>query len=75
DLHGISVYLSFEYHEKNFIFKMKIFSIFRKRVRYAVEKTKQQSSVWKVQIYTQMSQLILDEVKKDSELIQMIKNR
>lgn len=38
DLHAISVYLSFEYPEKYFIFKMKIFSIFRKRVGYAVEK-------------------------------------
>ncbi|WP_290487790.1 MULTISPECIES: AAA family ATPase [unclassified Akkermansia] len=75
DLHAISVYLSFEYPEKYFIFKMKIFSIFRKRVGYAVEKTKQQSSVWKVEIYTQMCQLILDEVQKDSELIQMSKNR
>lgn len=75
DLHAISVYLSFEYPEKYFIFKARMFTAFSDRIGYVEEKTKQKSSVRKVESYTRMCQLVLAEVQKDSELVQMSKAR
>ncbi len=75
DLHAVSVYLSFEYPEKYFIYKARMFTTFRDRVGYAEEAPKQKSVVWKVESYTRMCRLILEEVQKDAELIEMSKAR
>lgn len=75
DLHAVSVYLSFEYPEKYFIYKAGIFTTFCDRIGYAEEKPKQKSVLWKLESYNRMCQLILNEVRKDPELIEMSKSR
>ena len=75
DLHAVMVYLTCEYPEKYFMFKSRMFTTFRERIGYVEKKTKQKSVVWKVESYNRMCRLILDEVQKDSELIEMSKSR
>ena len=75
DLHAISVYLSFEFPEIYFIYKARMFTAFCDRVGYIEKKPKQKSVVWKVESYTRMCQLILEEVQRDSELIEMSRAR
>lgn len=75
DLRAVMVYLTCEYPEKYFLFKSRMFTTFRDRVGYVEEKPKQKSVVWKVESYTRMCQLILEQVKQDEELIAMSKAR
>lgn len=75
DLHAISVYLSFEYPEKYFIYKARPFTAFRECIGYTEEKPKLKSSVWKIESYNRMCRLILEEIQKDPELIRMNRDR
>lgn len=75
DLRAVMVYLTCEYPEKYFLFKSRMFTTFRDRVGYVEEKPKQKSVVWKVESYTRMCQMILEQVKQDEELIAMSKSR
>lgn len=52
-----------------------MFTTFRDRIGYAEQEPKQKSVVWKVESYTRMCQLILEEVQEDSELMEMSRAR
>ena len=69
------VYLTFEYPEKYYLFKSRMYTTFRDRVGFVEEKTKQKSIVWKVESYSKLCGIVLDEVKKDAELQSMSKAR
>ncbi len=65
DLHAISVYLSFEYPEKYYIYKYKVFKGFSGNIGYVIDRSKFKSEVYKLEAYFEMCGLVLDEVKKD----------
>lgn len=75
DLRAVMVYLTFEYPEKYFLFKSRMFSTFRDRVGYTEKRQKQKSEVYKIESYTRLCNLILEEIKKDEELVQMSRAR
>lgn len=68
DLHAVSVYLSFEYPEKYYIYKYKVFKGFSGNIGYVIDRVKFQSEVYKLEAYFEMCDLVLDEVKKDASL-------
>ncbi|MDU6201148.1 MAG: AAA family ATPase [Flavonifractor plautii] len=68
DLHAISVYLTFEYPDKYYIYKYKVFKDFSNNIGYVIDRSKFQSEVYKLEAYFEMCELVLDEVKKDSPL-------
>ena len=57
------------------LFKSRVFAAFRDRIGYVEEKPKQKSVVWKVESYTRMCWLILEEIQKDPELMEMSRSR
>lgn len=71
DLRAVMVYLTFEYPEKYYLFKSRMFSTFKDRVEYIEEAPKTKSVVWKVESFTRLCDIILEEVRADSELVQM----
>ena len=75
DLRAVMVYLTFEYPERYYLFKSRMYTTFRDRVGFAEEKTKQKSIVWKVESYSKLCEIVLDEVKKDADLQSMSKAR
>lgn len=75
DLHAVSVYLFFEYPEKYFIYKSRIYTNFCDRIGYQEDKTKQKSVVWKLESYMRLCGLVLDEVQKDQDLLQRSRAR
>lgn len=75
DLRAVMVYLTFEYPEKYYLFKSRMFTVFRDRVGFVEEKPKQKSIVWKVESYSRLCEIVLDEVKQDAELQSMSKAR
>jgi len=75
DLRAVMVYLTFEYPEKYYLFKSRMFTTFRDRVGFVEEKPKQKSIVWKVESYSSLCEIVLDEVKQDAELQRMSKAR
>lgn len=75
DLRAVMVYLTFEYPEKYYLFKSRMFTTFRERVGFVEEKPKQKSIVWKVESYSRLCEIVLDEVKQDAELQSMSKSR
>ena len=68
DLHAVSVYLSFEYPEKYYIYKYKVFKEFSSNIGYVTDRSKFQSEVYKLEAFFDVCELVLDEVKKDTEL-------
>ena len=75
DLRAIMLYLTFEYPEKYYLFKSTMFDSFSDRVGYVKKQPKQKSAVWKAECFMQLCDLVLGEVKKDKELIEMSKAR
>lgn len=75
DLRAVMVYLTFEYPEKYYLFKSRMFTTFRDRVGFVEEKPKQKSIVWKVESYSRLCEIVLAEVKQDAELQAMSKAR
>lgn len=75
DLRAVMVYLTFEYPEKYYLFKSRMFTTFRDRVGLVEEKPKQKSIVWKVESYSRLCEIVLAEVKQDAELQAMSKAR
>ncbi len=75
DLRALMVYLTFQYPEKYYLFKSTMFSEFALRVSYQEEKPKQKSAVWKVESFNRMCNIILEEVRRDPELISMSQRR
>ena len=68
DLHAISVYLSFEYPDKYYIYKYKVFKDFSSNIGYVTDRSKFQSEVYKLEAFFDVCELVLEEVKKDTEL-------
>ena len=68
DLHAISVYLSFEYPDKYYIYKYKVFKEFSNNIGYVTDRSKFQSEVYKLEAFFDVCGLVLDEVRKDTEL-------
>lgn len=75
DLHAVSVYLSFEYPEKYFIYKYGIYKNFRDRIGYADGVPEHKSKIWEFESHMRMCNIILDEIHKDSVLIELSSSR
>lgn len=75
DLHAISVYLSFEYPEKYFIYKASSYMKFSKRVGYKDTSAASNSSIRKLENLDQLSQIIINIASKQAELIALHKAR
>lgn len=75
DLHAISVYLFFEYPEKYYIYKSKMYTNMRDRIGFLEEKSNTNSVVWKFKNHVRMCDLILDTVLEDDELLSMHQTR
>jgi len=68
DLHAVSVYLSFEYPEKYYIYKYTVFKRFSEQIGYVIDFTRFQSEVNKLEAYFEMCDFVLREIKKDRSL-------
>ena len=68
DLHAISVYLSFEYPDKYYIYKYKVFKEFSNNIGYITDRTKFKSEVYKLEAFFDVCGIVLNEVKKDADL-------
>ena len=75
DLHAISVYLSFEYPEKYFIYKYKMFKSFSEKIGYVVDRKKFKSEVYKLEAFLEMCNIVLEEVKQDDEAKKLSSDR
>lgn len=75
DLRAVMVYLTFEYPEKYYLFKSKMFTAFKERVGFTEGKIENKSIVWKVEQFIKLCEIVLDEVKQDAELQSMSKAR
>ena len=75
DLHAISVYLSFEYPDKYYIYKYKVFKDFSSNIGYVTDRSKFQSEVYKLEAFFDVCELVLEEVQKDTELQEISSTR
>lgn len=75
DLRAVMVYLTFQYPEKYYLFKSAMYSTFRDRIGFKELQSTQKTGIQKIENYTRMCEVILDEVRKDTELLSMHKNR
>ena len=75
DLRAISVYLTFEYPEKYYLYKSKMYKGFRDLIEFKEEKDADKSEVWRLENYNRMCDLVLKSVKADTELQKMSKAR
>lgn len=62
------MYLSFEYPNKYYIYKYKVFKDFSNNIGYVTDRSKFQSKVYKLEAFFDVCELVLEEVKKDTEL-------
>lgn len=75
DLRAVMVYLTFQHPEKYYLFKSSMYSTFRDRIGFRELQSTKKSGIQKIENYTRMCEVILDEVRKDTELISMHKSR
>ena len=75
DLRAVMVYLTFEYPEKYYLFKSKMFTAFKERVGFTEGKIENRSIVWKIEQFIKLCEIVLDEVQQDTELVSMSKAR
>ena len=75
DLRAVMVYLTFEYPEKYYFFKASMYTTFRDRIGYREPIALGQPIMQKLANYLGMSELVLSEVRKDTELLSMHKSR
>ncbi len=71
DLRAISVYLTFMYPEKYFMYKYQMYEDFKKAIGYREKSQERDSEVRKYDNYAGLCREIIDEAKKDPELLQM----
>ena len=71
DLRALCVYLSFEYPQKYFLFKYRMYTGFRKLVNWQETSQETDSEIRKYDNYAKMCQAVLDEINADPELQQM----
>ncbi len=74
DMRAVSVYISFEYPEKYFMYKYKMYKAFKEEIGYT-ETTGNKDDEWKWNNYLNVCALVLEEVSKDEELQKMSKSR
>ena len=77
-MHAISIYLFFEYPEKNFIYKYTMYDNLSKRLGYIGSVSKAEGQKWEIRNfanYTQICNLILHEIQNDTELQSMSQSR
>ncbi|MBR3312042.1 MAG: AAA family ATPase [Solobacterium sp.] len=75
DLHAISVYLSFEYPDKYYIYKAKIYNGFKNLVGFRENRSKEKTDLWKITNNNRLCNEIRDAVLKDPELQKMSADR
>ena len=75
DLRSICVYLSFRYPEKYFLYKSKIYSEFKNLVSFTELSPESDSNVRKYDNFSRLCQEVINEVRKDAELIRMQQER
>ena len=71
DLRALCVYLSFEYPEKYYLFKARMYSGFKKLIGFQESSQEKNSEIRKYDNYARMCQAVLDEIHSDPELQQM----
>lgn len=71
DLRALCVYLSFEYPDKYFLFKSRMYSSYRKLINYNETSTEKDSEIRKYDNFARMCQSVLDAIKTDEDLQQM----
>ncbi len=76
DLHAVSVYLSFEYPEKYFIYKYGIYKGFAELIQHEdAKKIDSFSDVVKYEKYSALCEVILDEIYADEYLQKLSRDR
>lgn len=81
DLHAISLYLTFEYPEKYYIYKKSVYDEFKKRVGFVevnedgVEKIKKSSPMRRLDHSNRLNDIVRSFVLKDEELMAMSRER
>ena len=75
DLRAICVYLTFEYPEKYFLYKAQMYSDFKKLVDYSESSSDKDYYTRNFENFSALCQLIVDEAKKDDELLQLQQER
>lgn len=73
DLRALCVYLSFEYPQKYYLYKYRMYVGYRKLVDYVETSPEVDSEVRKYDNFARLCQLIVDEISKDEELRNMQK--
>lgn len=74
DIRAISVYLSFEYPDKYYLYKYMMFKDFAKRIGYT-ESIEAKSDGEKYEKYMKFCKQVLEVIQQDEELVQMSKGR
>jgi len=75
DLRAIMLYLTFQYPEKYYLYKATMFDSFSQEIGFVQEKPTPNSIIWKVESFMQLCEIVLEEIKNDTELLDMHKNR
>ncbi len=75
DLHAISVYLTCEYPEKYYIYKYSIVKDFIKQVQYECDSIDKMTDPEKLELMSELYDIVLNVVKTDNELQEMSKSR
>lgn len=75
DLHAVSVYLAFEYPEKYYIYKAKIYNGFKNLVGFKENRSKDRTENWKIVNNNRLCEEIRDVVLRDPELQKMSADR
>lgn len=75
DLRAASVYLTFEYPEKYYLYKFRMYKGFRDLIEFKEEKDAGKSEVWKLENYNRMCNLVLKSIDADEELKEMSRAR
>lgn len=71
DLRALCVYLSFEFPDKYFLFKYRMYTGFRKLIGFQETSQEKDSEIRKYDNYARMCQTVLAEIQADAELQQM----
>lgn len=72
DLRAIMLYLTCRYPEKYYFYKTSMFYNFRDRVGFSETRPKKKSAtMWKVESYHRLCEIVRSEVEQDSELLRM----
>ncbi len=75
DLHAISVYLTFEYPDKYYVYKYRTYKSFKDYIGFSESIDIPKSEVYKLEVYMEMCSVVLDEIEKDNELLTLSNSR